>query len=78
MVTRYDKDVMICEVGMSWDEAEICRNFLVTLLEQSKAIDRCLGVFYWEPESYGGWNGYTKGAFDDEGKPTVALDAFKE
>ena len=78
MVTRYDKDVMICEVGMSWDEAEICRNFLVTLLEQSKSIDRCLGVFYWEPESYGGWNGYTKGAFDDEGKPTVALDAFKE
>ena len=78
MVARYDKDVMVCEVGMNWDEAETCKSFLSQLLEQSKTIDRCLGVFYWEPQSYGGWNGYTKGAFDDEGKPTVALDAFKE
>lgn len=78
MVARYDKDVMICEVGMSWDEAEVCKEFLVKLLKHSKTIDRCLGIFYWEPESYGGWKGYTKGAFDNSGRSTEALDAFKQ
>jgi len=35
-----------------------------------------LGVFYWEPESYGNWQGYGLGAFDNTGKPTVAMNAF--
>jgi arabinogalactan endo-1,4-beta-galactosidase len=35
-----------------------------------------LGVFYWEPQSYNSWKGYKLGAFDDTGKPTVAMDAF--
>jgi arabinogalactan endo-1,4-beta-galactosidase len=36
-----------------------------------------LGVLHWEPESYNNWQGYTLGAFDNSGKPTTALDAFK-
>jgi arabinogalactan endo-1,4-beta-galactosidase len=49
------------------------------LMTKSKAIEgeKCLGIFYWEPQAYGNWNGYTLGAFDDSGKPTVALNAFK-
>lgn len=78
MVSRYNKEVMICEVGMSWDEAATSKEFLTELIAQSKAIDECLGVFYWEPQSYGGWNGYTLGAFDESGKPTVAMDAFNQ
>ncbi len=77
MVSRYSKDVLICEVGMSWDEAETAKEFLTELITRAKDTDRCLGVFYWEPQCYGGWNGYTKGAFDSNGRPTVALDAFK-
>lgn len=77
MIATYDKDVMICEVGMQWEEAEASKAFLTELLTKTKTIDRCLGVFYWEPEAYGGWNEYDMGAFDDTGKPTVALDAFK-
>ncbi len=79
MISRYSKEVMVCEVGMPWDEAEACKSFLTDLIEQSKAIEgnKCLGVFYWEPQSSPGWNGYTLGAFDESGKPTVALDAFK-
>lgn len=79
MISRYDSEVMICEVGMPWDEAEACHDFLADLITKAKAIedDRCLGVFYWEPQSYGGWKGYTLGAFDENGRPTVALDAFK-
>lgn len=79
MISHYDSEVMICEVGMPWDEAEACHDFLADLITKAKAIedDRCLGVFYWEPQSYGGWKGYTLGAFDENGRPTVALDAFK-
>lgn len=76
MISRYGKEVMVCEVGMSWDEAITAKSFLTELITQSKAIDGCLGVFYWEPECYNSWKGYTKGAFDNSGKPTAALDAF--
>jgi arabinogalactan endo-1,4-beta-galactosidase len=79
MISRYGKEVALCEVGMSWDKADAAKLFLTDLITQAKAIsnEKCLGVFYWEPEAYNGWNGYTLGAFDNSGKPTVALDAFK-
>ncbi|WP_321479909.1 glycosyl hydrolase 53 family protein [uncultured Bacteroides sp.] len=79
MISRYGKEVMLCEVGMAWDAPEVAEAFLTDLITKSKAIegDKCLGVFYWEPEAYGGWNNYALGAFDDSGKPTVALNAFK-
>jgi arabinogalactan endo-1,4-beta-galactosidase len=35
-------------------------------------------VFYWEPQAYGNWKGYPLGAFDNSGKPTAAMNAFKE
>lgn len=78
MIERYGSEVILCEVGMPWDDAESCKNFLTDLLTQSKAITQCLGIFYWEPQSYGSWNGYTLGAFDNSGRPTGALEAFKE
>ena len=37
---------------------------------------RCKGVFYWEPECKPGQ--YRLGAFTDDGKPTIIMDAFKE
>ena len=46
------------------------------MVDRCKAKTECLGIFYWEPECYGGWNGYNKGAFDSNGKPTSALNAF--
>lgn len=78
MISRYDKPVMICEVGMSWDQAAACQSFLSDLINKVNAVagNKGLGVFYWEPQSYGNWKGYTKGAFDNGGKPTVAMHAF--
>ena len=78
MIERYGSEVILCEVGMPWDDAESCKNFLTDLLAQSKAIPQCLGIFYWEPQCSSSWNGYTLGAFDNNGRPTEALDAFKE
>ena len=79
MVSRYGSEIMICEVGMSWDEAEASKEFLTDIIVKTKSLpnEKGLGVFYWEPQAYGGWQSYTLGAFDDEGKPTIALDAFR-
>lgn len=80
MIARYSSEVMICEVGMPWDKAPTAKLFLTDLITQARNIpdNKCLGVFYWEPQSYNNWKGYTLGAFDNSGKPTVALEAFKQ
>ena len=79
MVSRYNKPVMIVEVGMSWDQAATCKSFLTDIITKTKSVagSKGLGVLYWEPEAYNNWQGYTLGAFDNSGKPTLALDAFK-
>jgi arabinogalactan endo-1,4-beta-galactosidase len=78
MVARYNKEVMVVEVGMSWDQATACNSFLTDLISKVKSVtnNKGSGVFYWEPESYNNWQGYSMGAFDNSGKPTVALNAF--
>jgi len=78
MVTRYNKQVMVCEVGMDVTAAAICDSFLTDIISKTKSVsgNNGLAVFYWEPESYNNWQGYTLGAFDNTGKPTVALNAF--
>ena len=79
MVTRYSKEVMITEVGMSWDYPNECNAFIKDLITKIKSVqnNKGLGVLYWEPEAYNNWKGYTLGAFDNSGKPTIALNAFQ-
>lgn len=79
MVARYNTDVMVVEVGMSWDQPNASKSFLTDIINKTKAVtgNKGLGVLYWEPQAYNNWNGYTLGAFDNTGKPTIALDAFK-
>ncbi|WP_019909872.1 glycoside hydrolase family 53 protein [Paenibacillus sp. HW567] len=78
MVARYGKEVMITEVGMDVSAPAAAKSFLADIISKTKSVSggKGLGVFYWEPESYGTWYQYTKGAFDSSGKPTAALDAF--
>lgn len=78
MISRYNKEVMIVEVGMPWDNTN-CNAFLTDIIAKCKAIPnaKSLGVLYWEPQCYGNWQGYSLGAFDNSGKPTRALDAFR-
>ncbi len=80
MISRYGKPVLISEVGMPWDAADSCKLFLQDIITKNKSLPNSngLGVFYWEPQSYGNWKGYTLGAFDNSGKPTAAMDAFKD
>lgn len=74
----YGHDVMICEVGMAYDDPDAAYDQLTELISGAEASGHCLGVFYWEPEAPAGYNnGYSMGAFDGSA-PTHALDAFTE
>ncbi|RYZ00843.1 MAG: arabinogalactan endo-1,4-beta-galactosidase [Chitinophagaceae bacterium] len=79
IVSRYGTEVMVVEVGMSWDRPAESAAFLTDLIRKTRSVagGKGLGVLYWEPQAYGGWNGYPLGAFDNSGKPTSALSAFQ-
>lgn len=69
---KYGKPVMICEIGMPYDQGELCRDLIKKMMNSDVE-----GIFYWEPQAPNGYNdGYNLGCFDN-GAPTVALDAFK-
>lgn len=75
MKSHYGKKVMICEVGMSWDQPTACANFLKDIIAKARSVG-ALGVFYWEPEAYN-WQGYTLGAWDwNTKRPTAALSVI--
>ncbi len=75
MISRYGSQIMVSEVGMEEDSAATCEAFLEDIIAKTKSVKGGLGVFYWEPEAYN-WMGYGLGAFNSNGEPTVALDAF--
>lgn len=75
LIETYNTEVMMCEIGIPWDYAE-AEAFYTDFMTKAKAVDKCLGVFAWEPQCYGNWKGYSKGMFDDDGKPTASFNAF--
>lgn len=79
VVNRYNKAVMLVELGMPWDAAEQSRLFIADICAKTKSLPqhKGLGVLYWEPQAYN-WQGYTLGCFDTTGKPTRALLGFVE
>ena len=69
---KYGKPVMICEIGMPYDQGDLCRQLISSMMEADVE-----GIFYWEPQAPAGYNGgYTLGCFD-KGAPNAAFDAFK-
>ncbi|MBB3193284.1 glycosyl hydrolase 53 family protein [Roseateles terrae] len=77
MVSRYKKPVIIAETGMDWQQAAASKAMLADLLNRVAGLgSNGLGVLYWEPQAYPGWQGYTWGAMDGSGRFTSALDPF--
>lgn len=74
--SKYGKSVMIMECGMEYNDAATCKTFLQKLVSHVGSLGG-LGVLYWEPEAYSGWNGYSMGAWAKNGKASVALDGLK-
>lgn len=73
--TTFGKPVMICEIGMAYDQSEIADKMMRKLYSDGKAAD-IKGIFWWEPETPVGSNGYNKGCVDADGVPTAALSVF--
>jgi arabinogalactan endo-1,4-beta-galactosidase len=51
---------------------------LIAVMNKVKAVpnNKGLGVIYWEPQGASNWSGYNLSAWQTNGKPTIALDAF--
>jgi arabinogalactan endo-1,4-beta-galactosidase len=79
MVARYNKEVMIVEVGGEYDKPQNTKDMLVAVISAVKNVpnNKGLGVIYWEPEGEKNWSGYSLNAWQSDGKPSLALDAFK-
>lgn len=80
---KFGCDVMIVETGFLVDESdpevlEESRRQLARVIRESinNTDGRCKGVFYWEPECRP--SQYKLGAFTEDGRPTVIMDAFKD
>ncbi|MET0465378.1 MAG: glycosyl hydrolase 53 family protein [Chitinophagaceae bacterium] len=78
MAARYDKEVMVVEVGGEDTKPDNTYNLLVAVMQKVKAVPngKGLGVIYWEPQGARSWSRYQLSAWGEDGKPTKALDAF--
>ncbi len=78
LVTRYPgKEVMVVETGLANYVPVATRQMLYDLIAKTQAVpnNKGLGVVYWEPEAYN-WQGYTLGAWGNDGRATVAMNGF--
>jgi arabinogalactan endo-1,4-beta-galactosidase len=80
MASRYNKEVMVVEVGGEDTKVQNTHDMLVAVIKAVKSVpnNKGLGVIYWEPEGARSWSHYALSAWQEDGKPSPALDAFKE
>ncbi|TDD94703.1 glycoside hydrolase family 53 protein [Flavobacterium cellulosilyticum] len=79
MASRYGKEVMVVEVGGDYTLVQNTYDMLVAVIAAVKNVpnNKGLGVIYWEPEGEKSWSRYQLNAWQSDGKPSLALDAFK-
>jgi arabinogalactan endo-1,4-beta-galactosidase len=77
MVTRYNKKILITEIGMSVSAELAAKSFVEDIINKNMSLanNMGLGVFWWEPLAYN-WRGYDKVAWKNNGRPTEAMDGF--
>lgn len=79
LISKYGKQIVISEIGMDYNQASAAKSFITKIKNDVRNISggKGLGVFYWEPQAFPGYNnGYNKGAWNADGKPTIALEGF--
>ena len=87
LAATYRVPVYISEIGVKVSTETASAALLKSFMDSIKGISSCKGVFYWEPEVYGGWkpavyssldwNAYDMGAFRSDGSPSAIMNAFK-
>jgi arabinogalactan endo-1,4-beta-galactosidase len=100
LIATFHRPVVIAEIGtqntewldgrpVSYDTvAAVANEVMADFLARIAPIDSCVGVFYWEPEVYGGWRpaeyiplgwgSYGMGSFTPQGRPSPALHTLLE
>jgi arabinogalactan endo-1,4-beta-galactosidase len=80
MASRYQKEVMVVEVGGVDEQVQNTKELLAATIKAVRSVpdNKGLGVLYWEPQGAKSWSGYGLSAWQPDGKPSPALDAFKE
>ena len=74
MISTYHTPVMVVETGMTYSDPTDANNMLTDLTSKIWNLGASgLGVFYWEPEAYPGWQGYEMGALNGNGEFTAAM-----
>jgi arabinogalactan endo-1,4-beta-galactosidase len=74
MIADYGTPVMVVETGMRYSEAAVANEMIASLTSEIWNLgSNGLGVFYWEPEAYPGWQGYEMGATATNGEFTAAM-----
>lgn len=79
LINTYGKPIMITEIGMDVNQPSTSKNFITDIKNKVRNLSggKGQGVFYWEPQSTPGYNnGYNKGAWSSDMKPTIALEGF--
>jgi arabinogalactan endo-1,4-beta-galactosidase len=79
MANRYDKEVMVVEVGGDFTKVQNTYDMLNAVINAVRNVpnNKGLGVIYWEPEGEKSWSGYQLNCWLTNGKPSPALNAFK-
>ena len=71
LITQFNIPVIVSEVGVKTSANEtLAAQVLSEFMAEVKKIDKCAGVFYWEPEVYGGWKPAVYGQADQIEKYT--------
>jgi arabinogalactan endo-1,4-beta-galactosidase len=73
---RYKKPVMLVETGGVDEEPDNTYNMLAAILEKISEAPYCKGFFYWEPQGAKAFSRYVLSAWNDDGTPTKAMDAY--
>ena len=82
LIREWHCPVMIAEIG-TFANSPVSEEVMADFVARATAIDSCAGIFYWEPEVYGGWRpaeyiplgwgSYDMGAFTPDGRPSEVL-----
>lgn len=82
LIREWHCPVMIAEIG-TFANDPTSEEVMADFVARATAIDSCAGIFYWEPEVYGGWRpaeyiplgwgSYDMGAFTPDGRPSEVL-----
>lgn len=83
LIRQWHCPVMIAEVGTFANDT-LSAVVMADFVERITSIDSCAGIFYWEPQVFGGWRpaeyiplgwgSYDMGAFTPDGQPSQVMD----